>query len=141
MAVMGDASGAVRVWDVARGERIGGDLAAHKSITDVTLTPDKKLLLTGGDDGEVKIWDLGERELVRTIQAHKQALVAFAMSADGTRFATAGKDQEVKLWDTNSGKELRKWSGVAVQSLTFAPDGKHVATANQNTTLYLLECP
>jgi hypothetical protein len=48
-----------------------------------------------------------------------------------------------------TGKELRSWDlRVPVQpekpfvrGLAFTPDGKHVATANGNTTLYLLECP
>ena len=138
---MGESGGSVRIWDVARGERIGGDLAAHKTVTDLTLTADKKFLVTGGDDGEVKIWDLAKRQLIRAFPAHKQKIAGFAMSPDGARFATLGEDQDVKLWDLASGKELRKWTGVAAQALAFSPNGKHLATANQNTTLYLLECP
>ena len=110
---MGESGGSVRIWDVARGERIGGDLAAHKTVTDLTLTADKKFLVTGGDDGEVKIWDLAKRQLIRAFPAHKQKIAGFAMSPDGARFATLGEDQDVKLWDLASGKELRKWTGVA----------------------------
>jgi WD40 repeat protein len=138
---MGDKGGSVRVWNVATGERIGGDLPAHRAFGDLTLTPDKKLLITGGDDGEVKIWDLAKRSSLRTIAAHKQKIKALAMSADGSRFATAGDDQEIKLWETATGKELRQWKNMAISTMAFAPDGKHLATANLNTTLYLLECP
>ena len=115
--------------------------AAHKVITDLILTPDKKYLLTGGDDGEAKIWDLAKRSLVKTIPAHKQKLLGFAMSPDGKTFASNGQDQEVKLWETDTGKELHHWTGMDIRGMVFTPEGKHLATANKNTTLYLLECP
>jgi WD40 repeat protein len=64
------------------------------------------------------------------------------MIDDGSRFATASiKDGEVKLWETATGKELRQWTRILVNSLAFSPDGKYLATANANTTVYLLECP
>jgi WD40 repeat protein len=76
-------------------------------------------------------------------------VVAFAMSPDGKRFVTAGQDNVVKLWNTADGRELRKWdfrlpvlpSKPFVRNLAFSPQGKHVATANANATLYLLELP
>ena len=130
----------MRIWNLVTGERVGGDLPAHRAFGDLALTPNKKLLITGGDDGEVKIWDLAKRTTLHTIPAHKQKIIAFAMSTDGRRFATASQD-EVKLWDTDSGKELRQWKGVPIRTMAFAPGGKYLATANLNTTLYLLECP
>ena len=47
------------------------------------------------------------------------------------------------------GKELRQWDFHVptqaerpfVRGLVFTPDGKQLATANGNTTVYLLECP
>jgi WD40 repeat protein len=79
--------------------------------------------------------------MLRTIKAHKQRVVALAIAADGKRFASASQNDEVKIWETETGKELAGWSGVAARSMTFAPDGEHLATANWNTTVYLLKCP
>jgi WD40 repeat protein len=141
LAAMGDRNGSVRLWNLAKDERVGGDIAAHKTIGDLIFTPDKKFLLTGGGQGEIKIWDLSKREAVRTVQGHKQTVTAFAMSNDGHHFATASEDQEVKLWETATGKELRHWENVPVRNMVFTPDGQHIATANLNATLYLLECP
>jgi WD40 repeat protein len=55
----------------------------------------------------------------------------------------------IKLWDVATGKELRAWdlhlpvqqNKPFVRALAFTPDGKQLATANANTTVYLLECP
>jgi WD40 repeat protein len=74
--------------------------------------------------------------------AHKGRIVAFAVSADGSRFATVGSDDEVKVWETATGKEVRRWDMRGpVRNLTFTPDGKHLATANADSTSYLLELP
>ena len=141
----------MRMWQVAKRERLaGGDLPAHQeAVSDLVFSPDRKILVTGDRRGEIKIWDLAKREAVHTIQGHSHQVVAFAMSPDGSRFVTAGLDNVVKLWETSTGKELRKWDlrvppladKSFVCNLAFAPDGKHVATANANTTVYLLELP
>jgi WD40 repeat protein len=143
-AALGDDNGSVRVWDVAKRTKLGGNIPAHQAgIGDLALTPDNKYLLTGGLDGEVKVWDLAKRtQPVRTIKAHDQKVLAFAVSADGKRFVTTGGDNLVKLWDVATGRELRRWDlGCPVRGMAFTADGKHVATANTNTTLYLLDLP
>jgi WD40 repeat protein len=53
------------------------------------------------------------------------------------------------VWDTATGKELRRWdlhvpyqqSKPFVRTILFTPDGKNLATANADTTVYLLTCP
>jgi WD40 repeat protein len=124
------------------------DLKAHdRRVADVIFTPDKKRLLTGGDDGEVKIWDLekvvaGGENKPTSFKAHGSRLVGFAMSPKGETFLTAGPENDLKLWETKSGKELRQWAlRQPALAFNFTPDGKRVATANADSTLYLLELP
>ncbi len=43
------------------------------------------------------------------------------------------------LWDTATGKKWCEWKARSkVNSLAFAPDGRHLATANDNGTVYVL---
>jgi WD40 repeat protein len=161
MAAASADDGTVRLWNVPAKERIGADLSAHDgAISGLCLTPDKKTLVTADKHGEIKIWDLATREARKvkagptgeekeSIPAHKAGLLCLTVSPDGSRFATAGMDGAVKLWDLATGKLLREWefkqpavTGRSfVRSLAFTPDGKHLATANANTTAYLLDCP
>jgi WD40 repeat protein len=143
MAATGDTQGSVRVFNVATGERVRGDLPAHvKAMGDVALTPDKKTLITGDEDGEVKIWNFAERETLHTIPAHTTGLMGIAVSPDGSRFATMGRDGSVKLWDVKEGKELRTWNlHVPGRSFAFVPGGKHLLVANADASVYVLDLP
>jgi WD40 repeat protein len=159
-AALGGKDGTVRIWDVAKRTRLfTADFPAHQdAITDLTLTPDKKRLVTADAKGEVKVWDLaavGEQlkagkqaKPERSLQAHPGGVSGLAMGPEGRRFASAGLDNSVKVWDLAGGKELRSWdfhlpaSGRPfVRAMAFTPDGKGLATANGNTTLYLLDVP
>ncbi|CAN5551568.1 hypothetical protein BH10PLA2_BH10PLA2_17680 [soil metagenome] len=140
IGVVGDRGGAVRFWNLLTNERIGGDLAAHKSIADLAITNDQQVLVTGGDDGEIKIWNGKARTLLHTVSAHTERVSSISLRPDGKRFLSSGADHCVKLWDTATGKELRSWKNVAANAVLFSPDGKLGVTANHDTTLYLLDC-
>jgi WD40 repeat protein len=110
-------------------------------MADLSLSPDKKILITGDEDGEVKIWNIADREVLQTITAHKNGLLSITVSADGKRFATLGKDGQVKLWETDSGKLLREWElKTPVTAFAFLP-GNHLLTANANASMYVLDLP
>jgi WD40 repeat protein len=150
LTAVGTPEGTVRIWQNRNGQAyLAGDLLAQpKGLADLIFTADGKQLITGGLDGEVRIWDLektrpgGVQAAQKTLTAHKGRLVAFAVSPSGHSFATASNDDEVKLWETATGKELRRWDiRCPVRNLTFTPDGKHLVTANADSTAYLLELP
>ncbi len=66
---------------------------------------------------------------------------SWAMSAsfapDGKTFATGG--DWITLWDAGSRTPLREWKLPGrVYRVAFAPDGRHLVTANANGTLYVL---
>jgi WD40 repeat protein len=155
LAALGGPDGTVRLWNATTRQRfkIAGkeeDLKAHEeSLADLGFTPDKKTLITTDRLGQVKIWDLAKGTATHTIPGKEQPAVALAVSPDGKRFALATMDNQVRLFDIAAGKEVRTWdmrvplqrNRPFVRGLAFTPDSKQLATANSNTTAYLLDCP
>src|SRR5262249_47821727 len=66
-----------------------------------------------------------------------------AFSPSAPLLATCGEDDTVRLWDlTDSAPHMRTMGpgpfGGGVRSVAFTPDGRYLATANANGTVYLL---
>src|SRR5262249_29499132 len=67
LAALGGLDGTVRIRVIAKKESLpGGDLPAHQeAVVDLAFTPDKKLLVTAGNDGQIKVWDISQRNLAK----------------------------------------------------------------------------
>src|SRR5262249_53427091 len=93
LVAMGAPDGSVRVWNVAKKERVGGDRPmSAKALWDVAITPDKKLLISGDKDGEVRVWDLARSQKVRDFKTAAAPFGGMAVSGDSKRLATFGGD-------------------------------------------------
>lgn len=145
-AVAGDEAGTLRIWDVTKKERVGGDWPLfQQGFADVGVSPDKKLLVAADADGLVKVADVEKREVLASGKPHKSGVLALLVSPAGNTFLTIGNDRELKVWALGTDKELkelRKWAlPVGVKGATFTPDGKNVLTANADGTAFVLELP
>jgi WD40 repeat protein len=143
LAATGDTQGSVRVFKVATGERLRGDMPAHaKALGDLALTPDKKTLITADEDGEMKIWDLQKRESGEPFTAHRNGFMGIMVSPDGSKFATMSRDGQVRLWDTKTAKQSREWNlPVPVRGLAFVPGAKQILAAAADGSVFVLDMP
>ena len=144
--VAGDDSGTIRLWDVAKKERIGGDWPLfQRKFADMGITVDKKYIVAADDAGMVKVAEVEKRNVVVSGEVHTAGVRALYVSPTGTTFFTISKDRELKAWsltDLKQLKELRAWKmPTEVIGAAYAPDGKSVVTANADGTAYVLELP
>jgi WD40 repeat protein len=149
-AVAGDDTGGVQIFDLAKQERIGGNLPIFtRSVVDLGITPDKKYIVAADDEGLIKVAELKNKALnvVAKGQAHKSGVRAVIVSPTGKAFLTISNDRELKAWSLTDLKEeslteLRSWTvPVTVNGAAFTPNGKSVVTANADGTAYVLELP
>jgi RNA polymerase sigma factor (sigma-70 family) len=107
------------------------------SIAALALSPDSKLLATGGDRREVHLYDLTASKKLRTIQAD-QMIASLAFSADGKTLASGAgtpsggglRSPTIRLWDVATGKAVRGLPHDGhVFDLLFSPDGRFLVSA------------
>jgi WD40 repeat protein len=116
------------------------EIGKHESyVTGVALAG--KTLLSVGYDRRVVWWDVEKRAQVRAIEAHAKWCRNVVASADGKLAASVADDMVCKVWEVESGKLVHELRGHKEKTLNhfpsmlfacaFAPDGKHLATADK----------
>jgi WD40 repeat protein len=135
----------VRIWDVAAGALVKKLRGLHAHATSISFSPDGKFLAgcsfkQAGPkqwQGDVVVWDVDAGEVVRVVESQDNGYYrGVAFSPDGSLLAAAydstgnSKSAGVKLWDTKTWelkRTLLRDRGASV-SVSFSPDGRHVAS-------------
>jgi WD40 repeat protein len=137
--LMAEVSGRdIGLWDVARGERIAV-LHGMDRVISIAFNQDGTRLAAGLDEGRIFLWDVGTGEQVLTMVGHDESVTSIDFNHDGARIVSGSDDGTVRLWDAHTGAELvtvhRTDLGEPVESVTFSPDGKHLAAATLRDVL------
>jgi WD40 repeat protein len=118
--------------------------AAPNNVNAVAFSPDGRSLAAVSDAPEaaVRIWDLATGEAT-TWHGHTGPIHGLAFSASEPIVATSAEDGTVRLWDRTAGAPPTRTIGPGpfgggVRDVAFTPDGRYLATANANGTVYLL---
>jgi RNA polymerase sigma factor (sigma-70 family) len=128
----GGLGGIVRLWEVATGKELR-KLGGHgRGVSTVAFSGDGRSLVVGSFDGPLRLWDVAKGEEIRQFESSRVASVAF--SSDGKLLAAAGT-KGIDLWEISTGKRLQHLSSntseVHCRSVSFSPDGRFLASAEQ----------
>jgi WD40 repeat protein len=85
---------------------------AHSGGSSLGISPDSKILASGGWSGYVRLWDLETGRNLRSWRAHTDSVNGIFFLPDGN-ILTAGYDGRITLWD-RTGKEIRSRNLVPV---------------------------
>jgi WD40 repeat protein len=77
----------------------------------LAISPDGRLLASGGYDKTIRIWNLSSGQLLYAIKAHGDAIDSLVFSQDGKTLVSGSWDNRVKLWNPNTGKLIRTLTG------------------------------
>jgi WD40 repeat protein len=91
------------------------------------LSPDGKLVATGGIDGIIRIWEVETGKLVRALVGHDSYVYGLAFSPGGRYLASGGAfDYTARIWEVATGQPLRVLKGHPnwVSQVAWSGDGK-----------------
>ncbi len=89
---------------------------------------------------EIQIWDVLNAQSLGTLKGHLKKVQALAISSNENQIASGAEDGEVRIWEIPSLKEIAKWRRPGpVRALAFAPDGKSLAVAGDDTVVSCVE--
>ncbi len=96
------------------------------SVRCMAVSPDEKLLASGGDDGRVKLWEVGTGKALRALPLEGGVIRRLAFSPDGTRLAAGCVAGRLIVWDVTTGQarfSLDASAAGGADDLAFSPDG------------------
>lgn len=129
----------IRCWDIATGTCLKSLSLVIRGAMQAALSPDSRLLASGGLDNTVKLWQLDNQACLMTLQGHTAWVRGVVFSPDGSLLASASGDQTIRLWQVTTGDCLAVLEGHTnpVQSLCFSPDGRTIASSSWDQTIKL----
>ncbi|SFR03266.1 WD40 repeat [Lentzea waywayandensis] len=140
-------SGEFGLWDTAAkaepARQVPLDLPGGP-ISQATVLPERKMLVTVAVNGPLTVWGLADRhapQRLGTTAAGPTRITAIRSTSDGNRLVTGDEDGTVAVWDlADPRKPVRQGSGVppcspkcnSVQDVAIRPDGGSMVSVDRN---------
>lgn len=143
--VVGDWSGAVRLYDALNGTPVREFIHHLREVFAVAISPDGNWLASGSTDNNVAVWDLNDpTALPIVLSGYHDQVYALAFSP-GSRWLLIGSEGDnLRLWDSTRPYDpplsLRGHEGT-VYSAAFSADGKWLLTASADGSARLWPSP
>lgn len=105
-------------------------MAAHtQAVYSVAVSPDGRLVASGGKDRVAKLWEVEAGRVRHTLPGHGGTVIAVSFPPDGRTLLTADEAGVVRLWDVETGRLRCSWDWEVgkLRSVVFAPNGMTAA--------------
>jgi WD40 repeat protein len=108
-------------------------------IYQVIISPDNRLVATGGSDGMILVWNIATGQNLLSIKAHNGYSFGLVFTSDSKKLISAGvDDQYIKIWDLDSGICLKYWqSSASIYRIALSADDRTLACSGENGSLLL----
>ena len=112
-----------------------------EKINALAVSPDGKLLVTGGKDTSVRVWEVATGKPVRAYQGHGNWVTAIAIRPDGKQAASGAEDGTIRLWPLATVDDHRASTEAtdSLWSVALSPDGKQFAAAGADKTIRIYD--
>jgi hypothetical protein len=146
---LASADGAVRVWSLARRERLltlrtemHRRTSREAIAVALAISADGRWLASGHVDGAVRLWDLASGAELPCRLRHDASVPALTFAPDGTTLASGGLDATLKLWNlegARSGDARRELLRQPAPVTALAWVGDELVTGHANRVLRVLD--
>jgi predicted NACHT family NTPase len=125
------------VWDLISGSCISTMKGHSEEISDVALTRNGRVALTGSSDGTVRVWNLTDRLCVSVLKGHSDRVNRISVTPDGAVAVSAGRDSTVRVWDLQTGTcaQILEGHSQSVYAVGITSNGKVAVSAGADSTL------
>ncbi len=106
-------------------------------VLSLALSPDDKLLITGGADGEISLWEVDSGKQISSFRAHNGWITSVAFNPNGNMIASCSDSSVVKLWDLKTRKCLKILRGHTdkARQISFNLSGTILASCSDDQTI------
>lgn len=114
-------------------------VAHQKEVNDVVVSPNNKLIASGGQDKLVRIWKFPSGDLLGECSGHRRGIWCVAFSPTDQVIASASGDATVRLWNLKDYSPIRSFQGhaSAVLRVCFLANGMQLMTSSADGLLKL----
>src|SRR6516165_9471494 len=100
-----------KVWDTSQlgqqNPHPRAIMSGHlKYVLTADMSPDEKMLVTGGGDKALNFWEVPSGRLIAHMQGHTSHIESVQFSPNGRVVVSAGEDNSVKIWSVDNQQEL-----------------------------------
>lgn len=144
LVLTGGRDGTARTWEAATGREVQRFDGYATPVNSVACSPDGRFLAVSSEDKSVRIWEIASGQEIRRLRGHSTRVNAVAFSPD-SKFLLTGTaglrgDNTARLWNVSTGEEIRRFTYgtefVSMWRVAYAPDGRSVFTATQDSMGY-----
>ena len=113
------------------------DNAHPGGITALTLSHNRRFIITGGPAGEVRLWELRSRDLISHFKEHVQKVTSLALFEDDTVAISVSRDRCILRWDLKTEKRvhchMQRMGGI--NAVAISKDEQHLLSVGQERKL------
>ena len=110
-----------------------------ESIYAIALSPNDKLVASGGMDRKIKIWSVGERKELFTLKGHASYVYALLFRSDNKHLISGGNDNMVKIWNLDTQEEEFNFKlGGCIDKLSLSQEEKYLIASTEDSKIVFI---
>lgn len=127
--VIGTKDSSIAIWNY-RNNRIRL-IKTDNDVLAVAVSPDGKLIASGGQDKNVTTWDTNNGARLHTMTGHSNDVTALLFSPGGKQILSAGTDKKIIIWEAKSGARKQELTGHDddIVALGISKDGLRLVSS------------